>query len=56
MQVYQVTEADLARHETLEPSDVGRWYIVVNGAMQFVADEAAGRSLIAFLQDFAIKP
>lgn len=37
--VYRVTEEDLDYWETLEPSDVGRFYILVNGCIQFVEEK-----------------
>ena len=37
--VHVLNEADVARSSTLEPSDVGRHYILVNGCVQFVPDE-----------------
>lgn len=37
--VYRITETDLDYWETLEPSDVGRFYILVNGCIQFVEEK-----------------
>ena len=37
--VYRVTKADLNYWKTLEPSDIGRFYILVNGCIQFVKEE-----------------
>ena len=37
--VYRVIETDLDYLETLEPSDVGRFYILVNGCIQFVEEK-----------------
>ena len=39
---YQVTDEDLEYHETLDAIDVGKWYIIINGSMQFVADRKHG--------------
>jgi len=37
--LFTVTEQDLLYHETLEREDVGREYIIVQGAMIFVFDD-----------------
>ena len=36
---FQVIDTDLDHHETLDAVDLGAWYIVINGAMQFVENE-----------------
>jgi hypothetical protein len=38
MQTYTVTEEDIERSSTLEPSDIGRKYKLFNGCMHFVTD------------------
>ena len=43
--VYQITREDIARSSTLEDSDMGRYYIVFNGTIQFVTDKESGRHL-----------
>jgi len=35
--VYRVTQDDLERFETLDKSDLGKPYILVQGSMQFVS-------------------
>lgn len=47
---YQIEEADLDHYETLEESDVGRWYILINGSIQFVEDRQTGLNLIESLK------
>lgn len=47
---YQIEEADLDHYETLEENDVGRWYILINGSIQFVEDRQAGLNLIESLK------
>ena len=37
--VWVITEIDLDYWETLEPSDVGRFYTMINGCIQFVEEK-----------------
>ena len=34
----QLTQQDIEYSSTLEQSDIGRWYILINGCYQFVSD------------------
>ncbi|HEY9664826.1 MAG TPA: hypothetical protein V6C65_40825 [Allocoleopsis sp.] len=36
---FQVTEEDVERSSTLEPSDIGRWALLINGAYHFFESE-----------------
>jgi hypothetical protein len=47
---YQVEPETLDRHETLDAVDLGSWYILINGSMQFVDDEHEGAKLVSMLQ------
>lgn len=47
---YQVDELCLERHE-LEADDVGRWYILINGSMQFCKSREAARELMDTLKE-----
>lgn len=42
---YQVDESDLDHHGTLEKSDIGRWYVIVQGSMHFVDSKESGAAL-----------
>ena len=46
---YQVDDSVMEAHETLDATDYGAWYILINGSMQFVSDERHGRWLIDLL-------
>ncbi len=35
----QLTQQDIEYSSTLEQSDIGRWYILINGCYQFVSDD-----------------
>lgn len=48
---YQVTARDRRTHPTLTREDIGKWYILVNGSMQFVKDRYTGRKLIEAIQE-----
>lgn len=41
----QVTREDVERSSTMTPSDVGRWYVLVNGTFQFQPTLRAARKL-----------
>jgi len=34
----QITKDMLETHESFEPSDVGKWYVIIKGAIHFVED------------------
>lgn len=47
--IYQITDDDLERFETLDPDDVGRLYIIVCDCIQFVESEEQGQELLIYL-------
>ena len=48
---YKVTAQDLETHKTLTRKDMDRWYVMVNGSMQFARDEYHARGLIMLLRE-----
>ena len=46
---YLFTEEDLERFESWDPSDVGRWYIIITRCIQFVESHQGGMDLIRYL-------
>jgi hypothetical protein len=36
---YQINDQDLATHPTLDPIDLGEWYLIINGSMVFFENE-----------------
>lgn len=48
---YQVTQDDIDRSDSLEASDLNRWYILVQGCIQPVRSQEDGKELIKVLKN-----
>jgi hypothetical protein len=46
---YQIELDDLERFESLDGIDLGEWYILINGAIQFTGTEERGHELKSML-------
>lgn len=47
---YQVTQQNVERSSTLDGVDLGSWYVLLNGTMQFVESQQKGRDLVRLLK------
>ena len=47
---FQVDEDCIETHGTLDMTDVGCWYIIINGSMQFVKDKETGIKKVSELK------